>query len=230
MKIHAILAVLSIYSATHVGALAEENEFIQSRAMALANAYTTRFGNDIDSEFQGHAGVPRHYVSAYQLMVTELFGFQFQCVSSSVWASKFDNHFNKDECRIYLRSGAMRFASGDEFFPYSIAAWRGTLLVRESSGYRLEYDKYFRHLHEAGSSVAHRMSFTLTDLMTGQRIQIKRTFAEVFDHASEPRDSYIPSGIYDIKITVESFFTRKMYSYGLENIEGGIFVRFYRLH
>ena len=230
MKLHAILAVLSIYSAAHVGALAEENEFIQSRAWAFANAHTTTFGNDIDEAYEEKLGAPRHYVSAYQLLITELIGFQFQCLSSSVWAGEYDNARNQDECRVYLQSGAMRFASGDEFFPYSAAAWRGTLLVRESSGYRLEYDKYFRHLHEAGSSVAHRMSFTLTDLMTGQRIQIKRTFAEVFDHASEPRDSYIPSGIYDIKITVESFFTRKMYSYGLENIEGGIFVRFYRLH
>ena len=229
MKLHAILAVLSIYSAAHVGALAEENEFIQSRAWAFANAHTTTFGNDIDEAYEEKLGAPRHYVSAYQLLITELIGFQFQCLSSSVWAGEYDNARNQDECRVYLQSGAMRFASGDEFFPYSAAAWRGTLLVRESSEYRLEYDKNFYHLHEAGSSVSHRMTFTVTNLVTGETIRINRNFADSPEYTGPPRNSYIPSGVYDIRVSVESFFPRSMYSYGLENIQGGIFVRFYRI-
>jgi len=206
-------------------AMGEENEFIQSRAWAFANAKDS-FGNNIDEAYDVKVGTPRHYVTAYQLLITDLFGLQFQCASSCVWAAEYDGARNLDECMVYLRTGVMRFESGDDFFPYAAAAWRGTLVVKESSEYWLEHSREHFHQFEAGSEVRHTLTMTIRNLVTGDSARIQRDFTE--DAPREGPPSYIPAGVYDIRFVVESYFPRRMYSYSFDNIQGDVFLWFHR--
>ena len=218
----AALSIMFVVDA--VNAKPQENEFIQSFAYSYVNAWTNA-GPKIDSEFQQEVGPPRQYVSAYQLLITDLFGFQFQCVTSSVWAKEYDEEELQDECQAYLQTGAMRLAGpGDRFTPYSLATWEGTMVVRNVSRYFFEYNPNFYHQLRYGTEITHRIIFTLTNVVTGESSQIVRRFGEEDRYDGGPRWSQLIPGVYRINVTIESYFPSDPYYYGFENIQGGVFV------
>lgn len=220
------LALVLIAVANSANAAQQENEFIQSYAYSYASTWVNARSHP-DVELQQKVGPPRHYVSAYKLLITELFGFQFQCATSSVWAKEYDEEEHPDECQAYLQTGAMRLSGPEDgFTPYAQATWQGTIVVRSVSRYYFEYSRFYHHQLRHGTDMTHRIVFTFTDVVTGERDTVARNFDQ--EYHGEPGYSQLTPGVKTINVTIESYFPGDPYYYGFENIQGGLYIRIRR--
>ena len=223
-----LCAVLSMMFVANRSHAQEGNRFLQSRAWSYSNAIV---GSHNNADWQNHStvGMPRHYVTSYQFIITELFGYQFQCATSRGWVSDLDEHGNPDECQAYLESTAMRLSDEyDDFNPYANACWEGTLLVKSPSYYQLLYTKNYYQSLTYGTEVMHRMRFKATNIVTGYTVDIIRDFDDMGNHSDYP-DSYFPPGVYTLLVCSEAGFPNDPVYYGFECIQGGVFFRLARV-
>lgn len=236
MKRFALLSILALAATANVAHAVDPNEFLVSKAWAYANTRSTAHGHDTDFDYHEKVGAPRHNVSAYRLMMRDLFGFQFQCATSSVWAKEYDENEHPDEFQVYLSSGALRYSGPEDgFSPHSVASWKGTILVREVSEYELEYFKRFFHQQVYGSEITHRIIVRLTNLVEGRSQEIILNFTDDYVGYSPSGPSsgavdtcLLPPGVQEITIIVESYFSKNAFYSGFESIQGGVYVWMHR--
>ena len=202
-----------------------DNEFMLSKAWAYSSTWVNSDSNP-DYQYHQTVGAPRHYVSAYQLLITDLFGYQFQCANSSTWASTLDQEENPDECSVYLQANAMRYSGAEHgFFPYANAGWEGILLVDEHSNYEFEYSPDFYHHLTYGTEANHVMTVTIAKLGTNVSARFRRHLNDNNPAYYTQPDSFLTSGVWRISVIVESYFPLNPYYFGFEIQQGGVYFR-----
>ena len=229
MKAPALLFALSLLTAAHPGFAAEEGvEFIQtkSEATTLARSHNWTEGK---TDVQHDLGVARHYVTSYQLVIEELFGFQFQCVSSSVWAKELNEEENPESLKVYLANSCMTYADPEEgYSPYAYASWSGLLLVQEPS--TVSFNLWCNHYYSLpyGAEVTNQLTIRSTRLGTVHTVGIAHEDISGLRNGEGPpytagADMFEP-GVYEIEVIMRSFFSRPAGYHVLNNLQGGAYV------
>lgn len=226
---YAALAIIALGNASN--ALGSDNEFMVSKAWAYSSTWVHGVA-DPDMEFEQVVGPPRHYVSAYQLLVDDFFGFQFQCTYSSVWARALDAEENPDECSVYLQAGSMRYSGPDNGFnPYSVASWEGSLEVTESAYYQFSALHYLYDQLTYGTEATHILTVIFTDVgqPEGNRGHYRIDLTDIDPQHRNAPNAFLTPGVTRIKLYLESYYPEAPYYFGFENQQAGVHFRVERM-
>lgn len=228
MKIPAVLFAFSLFSAAQSGFAAEEgNEFIQLKSEATTIARSHNWVRS-KTDLKHDVGAPRHYVTSYQLAIEELFGFHFQCVSSSVWSKELNDEGNPAERKVYLTNGCMTFADPEEgYSPYAYASWTGLLLVNEPSS--AKFDVVFNYYYSLtyGTEVLNQFSMKCIHMGSGETVGGEMDIPGRRNGEGEPYTygvDFMQPGVYKIELTLRSFFSTPAYYHAFNNLQGGAYV------
>jgi hypothetical protein len=227
MKVPALLFALSLLTVAYPGFAAEEaHEFLQSKSEATTLA-RSRNWTESKTDVQSDVGIPRHYVTSYQLIIEELFGFNFQCVSSSVWSKEINEEGNPAVHKLYLANGCMTYADPEEgYSPYAYASWSCLILVNEPSVVLFKHWHNYYYSLPYGAEVTNQFTLRSTHLGTGE------TGGYQFDVPSLQNGEGLPyshgvefkPGVFKIEVTLRSFFSRPAAYHAFNNLQGGVYV------
>ena len=214
---YAALAVIAFGNASL--AHGSDNEFMVSKAYAYATTWANGSSNP-DLDFEEVVGSPRHYVSAYQLLVDDFIGFQFQCAYSSVSARALDAEENSDECRINLLAGSMRYSGPENGFnPYAVSSWEGSLEVTESGYYQFTVSSYIYDQLTYGTDATHILTIIFTDVgqPQGNRGLYRINLMDIVGVNRDAPHAHLEPGVHRIRLYLESFYPADPYYFGFEN-------------
>lgn len=225
MKFPALAFALLFVTQLSFAADEEGIAFIQTKSEATTLARSDDWVES-KTDIQNEVGNPRHYVTSYQLIIEELFGFHFQCVSSSTWSKEFDPGAHSLACKIYLNTSCMTYADPEKrYSPYAVATWSGLLLVNRPSALRLDYIFNYHHGLSYGTQAVEEFSVTYTRLGHGVIHESQKRMTE-FDNVGVSytvgMDFYEP-GVYKIEVSVRSFFSTPYYHL-FNNLQAGAYI------
>jgi hypothetical protein len=229
MKVTALLFALSLLTVAHPGFAAEEGpRFIQTKSEATTLA-RSRNWTETKTDVQHDLRVARHYVTSYQLVIEELFGFHFQCVSSSVWAKELNEEENPESIKVYLANSCMTYADPEEgYSPYAYASWSGLLLIHEPSTVSFNIWCNYYYSLPYGAEVTNQLTIRTTRLGTDDVAGTTHTDLSELRNGEGPSyiagaDMYAP-GVYEIEVIMRSFFSRPAGYHVFNNLQGGSYV------